>query len=431
MIAVLCYHKISNIRNDYNMMNVTPENFRQQMKFLSEQYRLIPLKDVSRAELLESDQWFFAVTFDDGYSNVCREALPILEESGVPATLFVTTENLGTNYENWTDNIIRAIFEPACKRDFFECSDSGLAGRWYVKELEEKTAFYRKINYLFRHTNARRRKELAHILLKWAELPLEGYKENRILSVRELKQLADNPLITIGTHCVTHPFLGALTDEEQEWEISESIKTLEEITGYSVTCMAYPFGSRASYHDGTIRLLKKYGIAMAFTTLNERLTKDTDLYQLPRVVMGNYNLDDFKHVVSDIILKSENDGRTERGTKAGAQEAIDYVGSIEGDTRLLDGKKKIVVWGCGFWGRCLYNDLKLLNLHVRVIAFGDNDLNRVGRKIENVMIMSKTDIMRTTAEDDLIVLVKNSHDLEIYDDLKKCGFKEVHLIVRT
>ena len=50
-----------------------------------------------------------AITFDDGYRSVLELALPILEELGVPATLFVPTDYIGSErpmswpgIERWT-----------------------------------------------------------------------------------------------------------------------------------------------------------------------------------------------------------------------------------------------------------------------------------------------------------------------------------------
>lgn len=427
MVIILCYHKISNIRNDYNMVNVTPENFRYQMEYLSKKYSMVSLKNLS-SEIYESAECVFAVTFDDGYRNILYSALPILEAFSIPATAFITTENLGTKYENWTDSIMRAIFEPSSKKDYFECMDDDLRGRWYTRNMEEKTAFYRKINYLFRHLGTQRRKKYECMLLKWAELPYEGREENQILSMQELRKLSESPLISIGGHCVTHPSLGALTKEEQEFEIANSIRVLKDITDLDIKYMAYPFGSRASYNTVTIELLKSYGIEMAFTTLNERITKETDPLQMPRVAMGNYGLEDFKQVIDNII---SNQKRKTAGQKNAAADAVYYAGSIERDTALLDSTKNIVVWGCGFWGQSLYHDLRLLNLCTRVIAFGDNDPDKTGRRIEGVPVLGKKDILKIQNEKELIILVKNSKDLELFEDLKKSGFKEIHLIVRS
>lgn len=429
MVIVLCYHKVSNIRNDYNTINVTPDNFRCQMEYLKKRYRIIPLSDIYK-ETFEDSTPNFAITFDDGYSDVFYEALPILEEFNIPATAFITTGNVGTVNENWTDNIIRAIFEPQSKRDYFECRDDELTGRWRTGTLEEKTAFYRKVNYLFRHIGAQKRYRYETMLLEWAGLSHEGRKDRRILSFKELKRLSESPLISIGAHCVTHPSLGSLTDEEQESEIVGCIEALSDITNLNIKYMAYPFGSRSDYNDKTIELLHQNGIDMAFTTLNEIITDRTDPYQIPRIVMGNYDVDDFKRVIDNIIDTQIKSRSSVINEKTSIEEVPYYTGSIERDFRLLNGDKKIIVWGFGFWGSDLYNDLKLLNLHTRVVAFGDNDMHKLGKKVEGIPVLSKSDIAEKYNKKELVILIKNSHDLEIYDDLKKSGFQEIHLITK-
>lgn len=429
MVIILCYHKISNITNDYNMVNVTPEHFRHQMEYLSSKYTMVSLEALS-PEHYESDTCMFAVTFDDGYRDILYRALPVLEAFSIPATAFITTGNLDTPYENWTDTIIRAIFEPADKKDYFECMDEELRGYWYTRTIEEKASFYRKINYLFRHIGAQRRKKYEKMLLKWAQLSPEGRRENQILSTQELKKLSQSPLITIGGHSVTHPSLGALTREEQEFEISECVRVLKGITGLDIKYMAYPFGARSSYNAVTMELLKRYGIEMAFTTLNERITKETDPFQMPRVAMGNYGLEDFKQKIDNIISNQKLAQNQAVGQKKAA-DAVYYVGSIEHDTELLDRTKNIVIWGCGFWGQSLYHDLQLLNLCARVIAFGDNASDKVGRRIEGIPVLGKADVLKIQDEKELIILIKNAKDLELFEDLKKSGFREIHLIVRT
>ncbi len=181
----------------------------------------------------------------------------------------------------------------------------------------------------------------------------------------------------------------------------------------------------------TMELLKRYGIEMAFTTLNERITKETDLFQMPRVAMGNYGLEDFKQKIDNIISNQKLTQNQAVGQKKAAADTVYYVGSIEHDTELLDSTKDIVIWGCGFWGQSLYHDLQLLNLCTRVIVFGDNASDKVGRRIEGIPVLGKADVLKIQDEKELIILIKNAKDLELFEDLKKSGFREIHLIVRT
>lgn len=426
MVIVLCYHKISDNRNDYNAVNVSPENFRKQMAYLSSNYKMVSAEDI--LNVADARNCCFAVTFDDGYRSVYSNAFPVLKEFSIPAIDFVTTGNLGTKNENWTDNIVRAIFEPRNQKDYFECSSGEISGKWYTRNIEEKVSFYRKINYMFRHTGAKERKQYEIMLLEWAGLLSGECSGNAILTENELKELSHSPLISIGTHCVTHSFLGALTVDEQEFEITDSIRKLNEITGIPIKYMAYPFGSPSSYNDVTLRLMKQNGIELGFTTSFERITSKTERYKIPRVVMGNYDLEDFKDRINNIITQLNQFDTVNAVTLTNKHQA--YVGSIEKDIQLLEENQDIVVWGCGFWGRALYDDLKLLHIKSRVVAFGDNDPSKVGNFIEGVPVLSKDDILALSREKDLVILVKNIHDMEIYYGLRKSGFRDVHVITK-
>jgi peptidoglycan/xylan/chitin deacetylase (PgdA/CDA1 family) len=87
-VAVLMYHSISQTDNYYA---VAPHMFAQHMRYLKAQYCPVRLLEV--AEFVTGQGTLpdraMAVTFDDGYVDFLTNAFPILEQYGIPATLFV------------------------------------------------------------------------------------------------------------------------------------------------------------------------------------------------------------------------------------------------------------------------------------------------------------------------------------------------------
>jgi len=69
------------------------------------------------------------------------------------------------------------------------------------------------------------------------------HDEHELLMDREdIKSLADNPLVTIGTHTYGHPSLTDLNSHAVESELIDSRKTLELIIGREVRSLAFPHG---------------------------------------------------------------------------------------------------------------------------------------------------------------------------------------------
>lgn len=67
------------------------ERFRQQMKWLAAHTTVIPLSRAAEA----GNGLRTCITFDDGLDSVRRNALPVLRELRLPATVFVVAGNLG------------------------------------------------------------------------------------------------------------------------------------------------------------------------------------------------------------------------------------------------------------------------------------------------------------------------------------------------
>ena len=95
---IVLYHRVADVKNDPHQLCVSPANFREQIKFLKENFRIVPLVQLVReirAKKLKNNT--MAVTFDDGYADNLHNVLPVLKELNVPATIFLTAGYIGQN----------------------------------------------------------------------------------------------------------------------------------------------------------------------------------------------------------------------------------------------------------------------------------------------------------------------------------------------
>jgi peptidoglycan/xylan/chitin deacetylase (PgdA/CDA1 family) len=90
MRAILTYHSID---DSGSPISVSPGVFQAQVQWLAEgPVRVLSLEDLISASP-EDDA--VALTFDDGFVNFGTVAAPLLEENGLPATLFVVANYVG------------------------------------------------------------------------------------------------------------------------------------------------------------------------------------------------------------------------------------------------------------------------------------------------------------------------------------------------
>lgn len=89
--------------------------------------------------------------------------------------------------------------------------------------------------------------------------------EENYLSADELKELANHPLITIGSHGLWHRPFTALTDEEATYEFTQSRQRIEDAIGMDVDLFAYPYGDCNSRIE---RLCQDAGYTAAWSVWN-------------------------------------------------------------------------------------------------------------------------------------------------------------------
>lgn len=97
---ILTYHSVG--RRDHEM-NVTVDNFREQMRWLKGNYPVCSLSDAA------TKHRGVAITFDDGYCDNLENAAPILEELGIPATVFIVAGRVGMHLGHDADSASSAL----------------------------------------------------------------------------------------------------------------------------------------------------------------------------------------------------------------------------------------------------------------------------------------------------------------------------------
>jgi peptidoglycan/xylan/chitin deacetylase (PgdA/CDA1 family) len=95
--------------------------------------------------------------------------------------------------------------------------------------------------------------------------------------------------------------LAALPVALQRDEVRRSKVDLEEILGRPVSWFAYPFGSRGTYTEESVRLVRQTGFAAACSGLPGSVELRTDRFQLPRMHVCDWDGDEFARRLSNLM----------------------------------------------------------------------------------------------------------------------------------
>jgi peptidoglycan/xylan/chitin deacetylase (PgdA/CDA1 family) len=92
MKAILTYHSVD---DSGSVISIDERSFRRHVRWLAAGHvRVVPLEQLSQ---ISDDDDAVAITFDDGLESFGRIAAPLLLEHGLPVTLFVVTDAVGSS----------------------------------------------------------------------------------------------------------------------------------------------------------------------------------------------------------------------------------------------------------------------------------------------------------------------------------------------
>lgn len=94
-VVVLFYHRIAD--DGATPWTASNRSFARQMRWLARHFDLVTLEEAqSRIRSGRNARPCVSVTFDDGYAENCREAIPLLIRERIPCTYFVTVGHVAS-----------------------------------------------------------------------------------------------------------------------------------------------------------------------------------------------------------------------------------------------------------------------------------------------------------------------------------------------
>jgi peptidoglycan/xylan/chitin deacetylase (PgdA/CDA1 family) len=305
--VLLLYHRVAEPVLDPQLLCVSRRHFAEHIEVIRRYGGAIQIKQIGQA-WERGRGTVIGITFDDGYADNLHNAYPVLKRYDTPATVFVTAGYIGSRREFWYDALEKILLSGRSLPETLglEVAGSSFQWRfgpdpaqlsdWSVARPDDPTArhaAYRSLCDLLRPLRDAQRQGILERIGDWAGVGLEARCSHRALSPEELRALAADGLVEIGSHTITHPLLSALPAAEQRSEIAGSKTQLEQLVGQEVSSFAYPFGGRAHYNTESVSAVREAGFVRACSNFPGVARRGTDPWQLPRFLVRDWDGDQF------------------------------------------------------------------------------------------------------------------------------------------
>lgn len=276
VLSILIYHRVFQTADPLLPNEVTAEQFRWQMRLISRYFNVLPLEEaVCRLRDGSLPARSACITFDDGYADNAEVALPILRETGVPATFFIATGYIDGG-RMWNDTVIEAIRK--IPEGVLDLTQQGLE-TYHLDGVEGRIKAITQLLSALKHKSPGERNMRADHIATFAENDLP---DNLMMTSNQVKQLHSAGM-TIGAHTVTHPILACMGEQEAYREIEDGRRQLEDLTGEKVELFAYPNGRPVTdYLPEHLEMVRGLGFKAAVSTVWGVSTRRTRMWELPR-----------------------------------------------------------------------------------------------------------------------------------------------------
>lgn len=235
----------------------------------------------------EYDRPFACFTFDDGYKDNAEFAYPIFRKHNAPFAIYVPTDFPDGRGDLWWLVLEKVLAE----RERLNVKVDGRARDYDLSDAAGKQAAFHEIYWWLRQIKEDDARNFVAELARDNGFDAQTFCNSLVMNWDELRELASDPLVTIGAHTRGHYALAKLPAAEAHAQMDDSITRLEYELDRPCRHFSYPYGTEDAAGEREFDFARELGMKTAVTTRKGPLFSEHEkaLTALPRISLnGDY-----------------------------------------------------------------------------------------------------------------------------------------------
>lgn len=287
--VILTLHHVRPARTDAfqpnKLLEVTPKFFERVLRVLKRMRVDVISIDEMHRRMVAGDfkRRFVVITIDDGYKDIKEFAYPLLKKYEMPFTLYIPTSFPDQLGELWW----LALEAVIARNTRVSLPINGEYRHFDCATVAQKREFGDEIyRYLRSLKTEKELREVIRELCARYKVDMAAFCRDLSMTWDEIAEMAEDPLVTIGAHTVSHSMLKKIPDDAAvRAEMEQSRSVLEAALGKRPEHLAYPVGDPTAAGPREFRIAAELGFKTAVTTRPGVLFKAhrDHLMALPRI----------------------------------------------------------------------------------------------------------------------------------------------------
>jgi peptidoglycan/xylan/chitin deacetylase (PgdA/CDA1 family) len=270
--VALMYHRVLPEPDTFHP-SVSYAEFESDMRFISDNFTPVTLSSLA----VDLPRGAIAVTIDDGYREIYDFVYPLSRRMGVPVTVFVVSDLVGTEGMLWTTELAEIIR----RADPGTVELNACGGKKYaLGNADERRGTLRALKAAVKSSAPSDGEAILDEIRR--KLGAFSPGERMMLSWEEIAEMSA-ACIEFGSHTRSHPILSRVGTAAARDEIFGSKEVIESHLGRKVASFCYPNGQEGDFTKETKNMVQEAGYSVAVTAMPGAVTRSSDRYALRRL----------------------------------------------------------------------------------------------------------------------------------------------------
>ena len=291
-VVILTYHRVL-AREDLEPRYVHPamyvlnDVFDMHMQFVKKNFYVIGLDELLerwKNDSFERDQRYCVITFDDGWRDNYVHAYPILKRLGLPATIFIATNYIGTTQWFWPERLTDLLEASLVDKEKAASAETVIKRHFPDKNFRFSMYAEDRFDELIDHCKEQPSERIIDLVNKLSDALGHPVPSERVMLTWEEAREMSQDRISFGSHSCSHRILTTASQQETKEELFESQKALLQNELNYVPVFCYPNGN---YNRVIQDLVKEFYQAALSAECGAESATPEDLFAIRRVGLHN------------------------------------------------------------------------------------------------------------------------------------------------